>query len=302
MTASSIAYRVLVPGQRHFDCEALRATLDTRTCASRWQSAAPGTQCHGCEIGRAHAALHHPQPDLPTTPRRAGEGACLRCGRTDLRLVRRKAVCVSCFNREGEWRKGRNSRGTPPRDYEPLRPIQMAVHRGDGSIEHRRINALHAAEAACLASRGLAPGEALAEVRQGASTWNAKAQRFEHSCTRCAAPGMLERVNAACVVRYQCPACDGAPGGEGWQVARVRATTTALTAGELEAWLNACEPDAPVGLRWAATEYVCANCRRSPLEARKQTGGWRARCPECEGVSPAPPLHGPAAQPSPACR
>lgn len=286
MTASSIVYRVLVPGQRHFDCQALRATLDTRTCASRWQSAAPGTQCHGCEIGRVHAALHHPQPDLPATPRRAGEGACLRCGRTDLRLVRRKAVCVSCFNREGEWRKGRNSRGTPPRDYQPLHPIQMAVHRGDGSIEHRRINALHAAEAACLASRGLAPGESLADgdkAQPGSATWSATAQRFVYACRSCRTPGLLEHVNAAGRVRYRCPTCSAnSAENAAWQLAQVRSLPMALSPAELVAWLEASEPGAPASQRWAATEFVCAGCRASPLTLRRASDQWQVRCPACQ--------------------
>lgn len=289
---SGVVYRVLVPGQQHFDCEALRATLSTQACAARWQAAAPGTQCRRCSIGQAHRGQHHRQPDLPAMPRRAGEGACLRCGRTDLRLVSAKTLCVSCFNRAAEWRRGRNAKGTPVVRYRPPHSFPMAVRCSDGVIEHRRVEALHGVEAACLASRSLGEGETLvadadadAEARPGTSAWNAEAQRFESACRWCGATGLLERVGSGGVVRYHCRSCQEAPQGKGWQMARVQQQAMTMAPDELVAWLQACEPTAPEGHRWEPTAFVCSGCRASPLEARRLGGAWRVRCPSCNAGS-----------------
>lgn len=48
-----------------------------------------------------------------------GQGLCVRCGRTDLRLIR-GLVCVSCQNRAHEAKKGRNAKGAPPRMHPGL--------------------------------------------------------------------------------------------------------------------------------------------------------------------------------------
>jgi len=68
---SGIEYQAIVPGQRHFECQALHALLDTGACADRWQRAMqPDMErfflCRRCPIGRAHHAEHH--PDEAATP------------------------------------------------------------------------------------------------------------------------------------------------------------------------------------------------------------------------------------------
>ena len=104
--AIGIEYRELMPGFFAFDCNPLRATISPTSCADRWSKSECGSSCHGCSVGAQHAG----RPDAPTPPTRM---PCCRCGRTDQRLLA-KTLCVSCFNRQRETIKGRNSKGDFP--------------------------------------------------------------------------------------------------------------------------------------------------------------------------------------------
>lgn len=63
---------------------------------------------------------------------------CVRCLRTDLRIVR-GLVCVSCANREYEQVKGRNAKGKPPAHAIPLRPAEI-TYLSDSDGRPRRIS------------------------------------------------------------------------------------------------------------------------------------------------------------------
>lgn len=92
-------------------------TLTTIGCASMWKRARAGKyesgesiqSCRGCLIGAQHAGMpagadrHYGHVDM----------ICLRCHREAQRRVR-GVICVSCYNRELEFLKGRNAKGRKP--------------------------------------------------------------------------------------------------------------------------------------------------------------------------------------------
>lgn len=99
-------------GVRHFGCERMRATLSTGACGEMWRKANGGEggreACLRCPIGAEHAgALQASLSPLRLSP------ICARCHNPARRLIG-KMVCVSCKNREYEWIRGRNAKGTRP--------------------------------------------------------------------------------------------------------------------------------------------------------------------------------------------
>jgi hypothetical protein len=104
------------PGRRFFRCAKLRSTLSTQACAAnflRSQKLRPeevtGTHlCRECPLGAHHAGV----PLI----RRSGLyhiDLCPRCRRYHSRIIG-GTRCVSCTNREYEWIRGANAKGTPP--------------------------------------------------------------------------------------------------------------------------------------------------------------------------------------------
>lgn len=263
------------PGGRYFICTRLRSTLSTVSCAARW-TAAPacnGSTCSGCPIGQQHA---REQPG--STPRQAREHqrSCLRCGRSDLRVIQNAAICVSCKNREYEWRKGRNAKGVPPEQFEPLRTYSVAIE-GRAGIVHHAIEARHAAEAVGVAARvRLRDGERLSPARHAARF---DGQHFRPVCPSCSHLGLLERVKGGALVHH-CPACGGAPSGLGWVLAKDRAPLTLATVDFAHAWFTA-GGDGPLHAAWIHTDLGCAHCRRGVLQARVHRGAIEVRCEQC---------------------
>lgn len=104
--------RAEMPGVQHFGCERMRATLSVGSCAGMWR------QANGSEGGR-EACLR-----CPLGAQHAGEAQaslsamhlapiCARCHRGARRLIS-AMVCVSCKNREYEFLRGKNAKGTTP--------------------------------------------------------------------------------------------------------------------------------------------------------------------------------------------
>jgi len=97
-------------------------------CAKLWQRGltADATNaarlCRGCTIGAEHAGAG--SQAAPAVP--AGH-VCVRCGRSNLRIIASTGICVSCYNREREVRIGRNRRGQPPCRAVPLAPLLLVV-------------------------------------------------------------------------------------------------------------------------------------------------------------------------------
>lgn len=126
------------PGLRTFRCEPLRADLSPAACA-RNQQTGKFLSCRTCPIGQHHSqACGRQAPAIdergqayqPVQPARP----CVRCGVASLRLVRQE-LCVSCYNRQREVKRGCNAKGGPPRRAaDRLQPARCLVDR-NGNAE-----------------------------------------------------------------------------------------------------------------------------------------------------------------------
>jgi len=139
--------------------------LTTTSCAKNWQRAKKAEPwdslrvCRGCEIGAMNAG-EAPTPEAPP------DRACLRCGATDQRLVR-KQICVSCFNREREVLTGRYRRASPPVG---LHITTLDVHLVGSPPLHVQVASI--TEALLLAARRQ-PGLPILDVATHCPPWNA---------------------------------------------------------------------------------------------------------------------------------
>ncbi|MBR0882905.1 hypothetical protein JQ608_38445 [Bradyrhizobium liaoningense] len=273
----------IAPGLQFFDCTPLRASLSTKACGDRWAAAAPGSACQGCSLGRQHYADHHPGAQAVRRHVDREIGVCVRCGRSDLRLIRSTGVCVSCANREYEFIKGKNAKGRMPVTYEPLHQVEVAVQHQDGAIERRLINVRHAAEAVARVMRDLPIGACFVEERR-LTAWNGATSEFEHVCTRCGTQGLiLERERRGLLERHHW-CCGGDPHGGGWRLATVRTPQLALRVGTVADLLNNdadLADEAPC--TWTPTPHPCADCRAGQVQARllEPGGRWQCRCEVC---------------------
>jgi len=301
-------YRALdiAPGQRYFNCQPLRASINTAACAQRWASAETTAQCHECKLGRLHHSDHHPtkQPRL----RKANVSACLCCDRTDLRTIKVTGLCVSCHNRQQEWIKGRNAKGKMPVLFEPLRAFEITVQLADASEQRHLVEADHDAEAIGLVLRDMPAGASIQSEERREVAWNASTREFEHVCTRCGAQGLiLERVRSgqrsvpdakmSWVVfdrvhhgrlEYWQWCCSGEPEGPDWRLAEVRKLPFALPPEGVAAWLNTGAPelgDETEGV-WKPTEHPCV-CGSGLVEGMlsRASGRWQCRCKACGASS-----------------
>jgi hypothetical protein len=119
-----------------FGCVPYRARLLTTACSKRWRQAQVATgwaaeqieRCRGCAIGAAHAGEKTVRySTLYDSP------ICPRCGRGSARRLVGGNRCISCFNREREYIRGKNAKGSKPVHAIPLhrRTVRYAVEGGD---------------------------------------------------------------------------------------------------------------------------------------------------------------------------
>lgn len=123
---------------RIFRCIRLRANLSPACCGRNFSEAAT-MACVGCDVGKRHAAEHSLDMKRHVTGRTSRwdsrpAGVCVRCNRHTLRLVRSHTVCVSCYNRENEVRRGANAKGALPIKWSGLRPALMSIVEKDGTL------------------------------------------------------------------------------------------------------------------------------------------------------------------------
>ena len=99
--------------------------LTPAACAAAWHRARRNAEadqirlapCVGCQVGAGHAGVKV-RPSAPAQTIDTGL-SCVRCGRGGRRLIG-GLRCVSCDNREREYRSGRNAKGGEPTQYRPL--------------------------------------------------------------------------------------------------------------------------------------------------------------------------------------
>jgi hypothetical protein len=103
-----------------FECLRIggRLTLSEASCANQfkaaqdreWQYRLP--HCVACPVGAKNAGVDAGAPFQQRM-------VCFRCGDGSGRIVMQR-FCMSCYNREREWRVGANAKGRAPRDFKAL--------------------------------------------------------------------------------------------------------------------------------------------------------------------------------------
>lgn len=268
---AAIEYQIIVPGQRHFNCASLHATLDTKSCADRWARAMqPDMEkfvlCRRCPIGRQHHAEHHPeQQDAVRQPERAP--VCVRCGRPASRMVGNE-ICPSCFNRFREFLKGRNGRGSVPVNYRPPVPRRVGVLGADGVPAWGLFDGQHHQEAMARATRA---GLRLSQEQPGSTYWNAERRAFEY---RDAAGRVLVELEIDDRVEYV--AVEQLHQGE--EPAPVKMPTQLMTPDEAAEWLTLSGEGEGLGIDWHQLEFGCASCQQGMLHGYKRADGIHVRC------------------------
>jgi hypothetical protein len=122
-----------IKGKKFFRCKKRSASLTVEACAKMWvQSQNRGQNqelerffvCRGCQIGAMHAGT-----EAASYSQFYAKPICGRCLRGTMRLVQGH-LCVSCYNREAEWRKGKNARGVPPAKHPELHRLFLSMKTG----------------------------------------------------------------------------------------------------------------------------------------------------------------------------
>lgn len=127
-------------------------------------------QCRGCALGAEHVGM--PDANLCDIH---GVKICSRCRNEVTRLIFSN-LCVSCRNREYEFDRGYNARGTPLTKLRPLQARQVRYIEGDtvrarrailsGSIEELVVGTLRdAAKRVTFGFIGLAQATLLRQLR-----------------------------------------------------------------------------------------------------------------------------------------
>ena len=178
----------------------------------------------------------------------------------------RGELCVSCFNREAEWRRGRNARGTRPVTYVPIRAHLVGVIGPDGRPVWGLFEGQHQPEAMARACRA---GEVLTMHQPGDPVWNPGRQAFEYRDAE-------GRVLLALIDgdRLTYIAVDRLHPGE--QPAPVTMPTILLPPEAAPEVLAAMGVE--VGPDWHQTDFGCQGCRRGMLHACRAAGEIQVRC------------------------
>jgi len=118
------------PGKQYFRCQPLSATLGVEACASNWRRAQDAEEtglwrCRVCPTGALHAG-----ETAANLWQHRGATICSRCQRGAARLIK-GWLCVSCYNREREFIRGANAKGSYPAKMLPLGRRELRVMIGD---------------------------------------------------------------------------------------------------------------------------------------------------------------------------
>jgi hypothetical protein len=136
--APGVIYTILpdLPGIEMFRCDRWSATMSVVSCAKRWSAQRDAavearSACYGCALGACHAG-----EEPARRSRIFSWPICPRCRRLTMRRMIGNRRCINCFNREREWRIGRNSKGRPPRKLR-LVPARLGLVLDPGGAGER---------------------------------------------------------------------------------------------------------------------------------------------------------------------
>jgi hypothetical protein len=278
------AYPAHLPGVLHFTCPRLHATLTPESCAARHGLALNDTHgqltaCRHCAIGRVHALGQRATREaLSETVMKADTSLaslCVRCGRQSDRIVVCKVVCISCYNREREAKKGCNARGNVPVDYAPLRLRRVGLELLNGEIRWALFEAQTWLEPLLRGLRAY-PGAKLYKGQPSDdSPWNAEAKRFEYRDEQGRPLAMeVESRNGHQVIRYR-------PALPGELPAPVVAPVSLYDPGFIAEWLAVSEEGQTMSDAWRAVAYGCSECRQGAMQARRRASVLEVRCTGC---------------------
>lgn len=278
--AEMIEYLQWVPGKRHFACARIHGTLSTDDCAarhkqalSRGEEADAFTACRHCPIGAQHLEqLHQPEArdaSLPTVLPDSG-CHCLRCGRSEVRIVVSSGLCVSCANRAAEFRRGRNAKGSMPITYVVPRPRRVGVVV-DGMRTWRTFDGQNLEEPLARARR---QGLEMHSDAPGRTRWNRQRHAFEYVDD---AGRVLVELEVDGEMHFI--GVDRRRPGE--VPVQVIAPAIEFSAELLATWLRVSGEGDTLADEWRHQAVLCSECRRAPLYARQRGGRYECRCPAC---------------------
>lgn len=293
--ADGLEYLHWVPGKRHFRCKKLSATMSSDDCSSRYMRAMAGDErvsaCRFCPIGAVHAGkVDRDQAVIPSaqvkiTGRPDQDTRCTRCGRFDLRIIHSGAeICVSCWNRQREWRLGRNSKGKAPITFVPLQVRRVGI-MVDGVPSYQMFaDTQNEVEPLAKCIRFARESVAFHDEQPGITVWSAQTRSFEYRDRADPSRVMLELKQDG-VIRYVSAASDSLCPGD--VAAVVRMPTLRLSVYTAADWLGMDEEGdgAAITVEWRPQAIVCASCNIALVQARRFAGRIECRCPACKSSS-----------------
>ncbi|MNF82329.1 hypothetical protein D3C84_646320 [compost metagenome] len=293
--AVGVEYLQWVPGKRHFRCEKLCGIWSTADCSSRYMRAMVGDErvsaCRFCPIGAVHAGKVDPnQAATPSakvkiTGRPDNGSRCTRCGRFNLRIIHSGAeICVSCWNRQREWRLGRNSKGKAPITFLPLQVRRVGIMLNGVPCYQMIADTQNEVEPLAKCIRFAHDSVAFHDEQPGLTVWNEQTRSFEYRDRANPGKVMLE-LNQDGVTRYASVAVDSLSPGD--VTAVVRMPTLRLSVYAAADWLGMGEEGdgAEITNEWRPQAIVCSSCSISLVQARRFAGHIECRCPACKSSS-----------------
>jgi len=180
-----------------------KLTLSDVSCANQyrasqtkdWRYRLP--HCVDCQIGAKNAGMDVGAPFQH-------KAVCVRCGSGDGRMVMGR-LCMSCYNREREWRLGKNAKGGVPREYRPLGRF-LFIH--PPSCRRYLIEASCAVEARLVAQKVWGLVDLVLDLRR--SAWSNQISIFEEGkMTHAKTPGCGPTLNRNMAIGSRSPSGAG---------------------------------------------------------------------------------------------
>ncbi len=293
--ADGIEYLQWVPGKRHFRCEKLSASMSSDDCSGRYTRSIAGDErtsaCRFCPIGAVHAGKVDPLQAASSSAkikitRHPDQGTrCTRCGRSDLRLIHASGdICVSCWNRQREWKLGRDARGKAPKTYVPLRARRVGIIV-NGEPGYRLVaETQNDAEALARCVREMPDGLAFHDEHPGVAAWNKQALCFEYRDRVDPSRVLLELKDGN---RLHFVSVKASSLRQGEVAAIPSMPTVRMSVNTAAVWFDLDQDGDGMAVtsEWRPQAIVCSTCCIAQIQARRFAGVVECRCPACGSLS-----------------